>query len=275
MTTGGLILTGWDWEPSVLIGCGVLVFLYWRLVRPRRRREFALFIAGDLVLLLALVSPIDSLADEYLFSVHMVQHLLLVLAVPPLLIAGLSREFVEGLLRGPRLARIEQVCARPLLAWVAAGAGFVFWHIPLFYNAALAHEGVHIVEHLTFLITATMYWWPLLHPMEESRLSVGKAVVYLFSASMLNTVLGIWITFAPLGSYPAYIQPKDTLGALSLIRDAWGISARTDQQLGGLLMWVPAGLVYFSAIVAIVARWQSEAEFCEVIEPQRGERNGR
>ena len=267
MTTERLLLTAWDWEPSVLIGCVALFFLYWRFFRPRKLRHLVFFLASDLVLLLALVSPIDSLADEYLFSVHMIQHLLLVLAVPPLLIAGLSREFAEQLLRYPRVLGIERVCANPALAWSAAAGGFLFWHIPYFYNLALAHEGVHIVEHLIFLVTATVFWWPLLTPVTEARLSPGKAIVFLFSASLINTILGILISFAPLGIYPAYIHPRDTLGALSLIRDGWGVSAHADQQLGGLLMWVPAGLVYFVAIVAIVAQWQSEAEFREVIEP--------
>ena len=265
MTTGRLLATAWDWEPSVLIGCVILAVLYWRLARPRRMSHVFLFFAGDAILLLALVSPIDTLADDYLFSVHMVQHLLLILIVPPLLIAGLSREFTERLLQNRAVARIEAFCAKPVIAWSGASLSLAFWHIPIFYNAALAHESIHIVEHLIFLITAAMFWWPLLTPAVESRLSAGKSIAYLFSAAMINTFLGILISFAPLGIYPAYMHPNDSLGALSLIRETWGVSAQADQQLGGLLMWVPAGLIYFTAIVATVARWQSQAELREIV----------
>jgi len=135
-----------------------------------------------------------------------------------------------------------------------------FWHVPIFYNYALRNEDVHIAQHLIFLVTAVIFWWPVFHPVPELRLKTLPMVIYLFLATMFNSVLGIIITFAPLGWYPAYIHPNDEFGALSLIRKHWNISAAADLQLGGLLMWVPAGLIYFTIIVIAIIRWQSQGD---------------
>ncbi|HEV2469504.1 MAG TPA: cytochrome c oxidase assembly protein [Candidatus Sulfotelmatobacter sp.] len=260
MTTRDLLLTTWDWEPSVIIGCGALLVLYFYFVRPRTLWRILCYCAGVIVLLLALISPIDTLSDHYLFSVHMIQHLLLILAVSPLLILGIPAEFAVRFLGRPKIAGAERILSNPFVAWIAAALALGLWHVPVFYNFALAHEGVHVLEHLIFLVTATMFWWPVLTPVQEFRLGAGAAVLYLFLASMFNSILGIIITFAPLGCYPAYVHPQDALGILPLIRNHWGISAVADQQLGGLLMWVPAGLIYFSLIVGTVIRWQSGSE---------------
>lgn len=255
-----IILTSWDWEPSVIVGCIGLLALYYFGVKPKKPLRTTSYVTGVVVLFLALVSPIDTLSDEYLFSVHMIQHLLLILAVPPLMIAGLPKKFVEKILSVPWVARTEQILSKPLIAWTSATFFLAFWHVPIFYNFALAHEDVHILEHLVFLVTSTIFWWPVLTPIRNLRLNAGETVFYLFSAALFNTALGIIITFAPLGIYPAYLHPHDDLGILSYIRHDWGLTAKADQQFGGLLMWVPAGLVYFTAIVSVVAKWQSESE---------------
>lgn len=260
MTTGQLLLSAWDWEPSVVIGCAALLLAYFIWVRPRILWKSALYTIGVIVLLLALVSPIDALSDNYLFSVHMLQHLLLILVVSPLLIAGIPRVFAEKLVVHPLIGRIEQALSRPVLAWTIAAVTLALWHVPVLYNFALAHEGVHIFQHLTFLVTGVIFWWPVLTPISELRLGVGATVLYLFSATMFNTVFGIILTFAPVGLYPAYLNPNDELGALSLIRNQWGISAAADQQLGGLFMWVPAGLIYLSMIVGVIVKWQYGSE---------------
>lgn len=275
MTTRHLLLAAWDWEPSIVIGCAALLALYFYFVRPRSLWRIFCYCAGVIVLLLALVSPIDALSDHYLFSVHMIQHLLLILVVSPLLILGIPEKFAVRFLGRPKIAGIERVLSNPFVSWTAAAAALGLWHIPLFYNFALAHETVHILEHLIFLVTATMFWWPVLTPIPELRLGAGATCLYLFLASLFNSILGIIITFAPLGSYSAYVHPQDVLGILPLIRNQWGISAAADQQLGGLLMWVPAGLIYFSLIVGTVIRWQSapEIDLAEAQDPciPRGE----
>ena len=111
-----------------------------------------------------------------------------------------------------------------------------------------------------FLVTSTMFWWPVLNPIRERRLSTGLAVLYLFAAAAENSLLGIILTFMPAGFYPTYLHPDDDLGALQLIRDSWGISPALDQRLGGLLMWVPGCSMYFVAILAVLAVWYAEPE---------------
>jgi cytochrome c oxidase assembly factor CtaG len=134
------------------------------------------------------------------------------------------------------------------------------WHLPALYNAALAHEGIHIAEHLCFLATATLFWWPVVGPLAQRRLAPLAAALYLFAAMAASTVLGIILTFAPPGIYPAYLNPVDQLGVVRLLREGWGLSPAADQQLGGLLMWVPGNLVYFWAFIAALVRWYSAPE---------------
>src|SRR5207248_10011845 len=183
MTTWRLLTTAWDLEPSVLLGCAGLLGAYALALRGRFTKGTPLFLTGVLVLLLALVSPIDTIGDGYLFSAHMFQHLLLVLAVPPLLLLGTPASFFREILSRPLLGRFERVLRQPALAW-ALGTGAVWvWHLPALYNAALADEGVHIIQHLSFLATATIFWWPVLAPLHDHRMASLGGVGYLFAAA--------------------------------------------------------------------------------------------
>jgi putative membrane protein len=217
------------------------------------------FIAGVVIMWFALESSLDELGDTYLFSAHMVQHLLLILVVPPLLLMGTPRRLAARILDWPPADRIEQILSRPLLAWLL-GIGTVWvWHIPVLYNATLHNEQIHILEHVDFLVMSTILWWPVLSPVMEKRLSPVRTIAYLFAAAAASSVLGIILTFTPPGLYD-YLHPVDTLGALPLIREKWGLTPAVDQQIGGLLMWVPSGLVYLSGILSALGRWYSAPE---------------
>jgi putative membrane protein len=255
MTTWQLFTSTWTWHPSVLLGCAALLGGYLVAVRLRLTAQTLSFAAGILTLALALVSPLDALGDTYLFSAHMLQHLLLVLVVPPLLLFGTPAWLIGRVLNWPLARRAEQVLRRPIVAWTLGVVTLWAWHVPALYNAALASETIHILEHASFLATALILWWPILAPLEESRLAPLLALFYLFAAGAANVVLGIILTFTPPGLYPAYLHPFDPSGALPLIRDAWGISPEIDQQIGGLLMWVPGGLAYVAVAMAVLARW--------------------
>lgn len=241
----------------MVVGCGLLLLSYLAALRFRFQLRSLCFVAGVLALLFALVSPIDTLADGYLFSAHMVQHILLILVVPPLLIMGIPKELACRLLRHSLPAKAERVFRKPLVAWVLGVGSMWIWHWPPLYNTALSHEAIHIAEHVMFLVAATIFWWPVLSPVEESHLSPLAAVIYLFSACGAHTVLAILITFAPVGTYPLYLQPSDSLGILPLLRNQWGLTPAVDQQLGGLLMWVPVCLIYLGFIIATMIRWYS------------------
>lgn len=272
MTTGHLLLTAWDFDPSVVAGCVLLIALYWWRV-PRgawwRRLSYA---AGIGILFLALESPLDTLSDTYLFSAHMAQHLFLILIVPPLLLFGIPEEEARRWLRHPLVRRAERILGRPAVAWFAGMGTMTIWHLPALYDLAVAHETVHIFEHLSFLVTACIFWWPVMSPLPERRLAPVAAIFYLFAAVAENSALGILITFLPVGFYHSYLHPADPLGALHLIRDRWGLSTAVDQRLGGLLMWIPGCSVYFIAILLIYIAW-SDATDAEPIPPQPA--NGR
>ncbi len=259
MTTATLLRTAWEPEWSINLGCAAMLALYLSAVRASawQRRSFCLGLA---VMMFALESPLDALGDDYLFSAHMAQHLTLILIVPPLLLAGFPERAVRGWLSEPRVAALERCLSRPWFAWSSAIVVMTLWHVPVLYNLALAHESVHIFQHLSFLVTATIFWWPVMHPLPERRLGIGIAVLYLFAAAAENSILGIILTFMRVGHYPAYLHPDDEWGALNLIRNGWGLSAAEDQRLGGLLMWIPGCSVYFIAILALFAKWYGSPE---------------
>lgn len=254
MTTSHLLLTAWEPEWSINLGCiAALAIYYWKVKAGAWQRLS--FIAGIGVLALSLESPLDALGDDYLFSAHMAQHLFLILIVPPLLLLGISKNSTRKWLQVPLINAAEKRLGKPWVAWFSCISVMTLWHVPVFYNYALAHEGVHVMQHLSFLVTATMFWWPVLHPLPERRLGTGAAVLYLFAAVAENSVLGIIITFMRVGHYPAYLHPEDEYGALNLIRNGWGLSAAADQRLGGLLMWIPGCSVYFVVILCLIAHW--------------------
>lgn len=255
MTVWQFLASGWDLEPSIIASCAALLLGYAVLLRFRFTLRTAYFVCGVFILLLALVSPLDALSDTYLFSAHMVQHIFLILLVPPLLILGLPRGPIEAMLLHRNIAGAEEILSKPMLAWSLGVGTMWLWHWPRLYNAALASEPLHIAEHLLFLVTAVIFWWPVLNPMEKLRLPPLASVTYLFSACTAHSILAILITFAPSGIYPAYLHPSDRYGILPLLRDRWGLTPAADQQWGGLLMWVPACTVYLIFILASVARW--------------------
>jgi cytochrome c oxidase assembly factor CtaG len=180
----------------------------------------------------------------------MAKHIAFVLVVPALLLMAMPAEPLERALRIPVLRTLERILRTPAIAWAAGVGVMLFWHIPALFNAALSYEPLHIVEHLSLLIGGTIYWWPILSPLPESRIApVPQGVAYLFTSCLACTAMGIAITFAPGLLYPAY---------LPAIREQLGITAQMDQQIGGLLMWVPGCLVYLTAIMAMFARWYGE-----------------
>lgn len=253
------ILTAWDVDPSIPIGCGLLLAAWFVAHRSDLSRG-PFFLTGVAIMFLALTSPIDTLGDTYLFSAHMLQHMILILIVPPLLILGLSSDFVRAVIGVAALGAIERVARRPPVAWALAMLTLWLWHLPALFDAALANEDVHIVEHLCFMVTATIFWWPILCPIESSRMPALPAVLYLFAGMLATSLLGIAITLAPAGLYPAYLHPQDPLGILTLLRDSWGLTPDVDQELGGLLMWVPGGLAFLAAIFIVMARWYRTPE---------------
>ena len=278
-STRDLMLHGWEVHPTVVIGCLALVAWYF-FMPPNKSRYLICFLAGTATLCLSLISPIDPLGDQYLFSAHMLQHLLLIVVVPPLLLLGLTPERVTVWLRTPSVRRTEAILGKSSVAWSSNMMMMVLWHIPALYNAANANTAIHICEHLTFLVTGCMFWWPIFTPLRDERLRPSVALLYLFGAAAISTILGILITFLPVGHYKPYMHPSDELGALHLVRDIWGISAAEDEKLAGLLMWVPGCTIYFVVFLLELGRWyqapdpDKQALLASLKHPQTEARHG-
>ncbi|HTW65452.1 MAG TPA: cytochrome c oxidase assembly protein [Bryobacteraceae bacterium] len=247
MTVRQLLVTGWDWEPSIIFGCALLAMGYAAIVRKQGLARAPYFLAGVFLLLLDLVSPLDTLGDQYLFSAHVLQHFFLALVIPPLLLLGVPRWFAIAAMDRPAIRKVERAIGHPPVSWLLGVGVMLAWHIPVLFNAALANDTLHIFQHLTFLVTGTIFWWPILSAVESRRLPALGAVAYLFSACLCCSLLGAFLTFAPVGLYPAYLHaPASGL---------FGLDPQSDQQLGGLLMWVPGCFVYLTGILASVRRW--------------------
>src|SRR5712691_2318246 len=252
-------LTQWNWDPTIVIGAALIVGLYVYAIGPLRKRHnfepagkgqvFA-FLLGVGLMFLALVSPLDELGDSYLFSAHMVQHLFLTIVGPPLLLIGTPEWFVRPIVRNKALFTVARFLTYPAVAFVLFNADFFIWHAPALYNATLENQTIHILEHLTFIIFGLLYWWPIFSPSKDlPRLTFGGQILYLFVSGMPSVLLGAGLTFSPPLYAPYIAAPR-----------IWGISAATDQQLGGLIMWVPVSIFYIVIMSLLFIRWMLQQE---------------
>jgi putative membrane protein len=233
----------WDWDLSKVVGCVALILIYGFWTRLNFLRESAL------------ASPLDALGDEYLFSAHMLQHIILLMIVPVLLLMGLPEEPARQLLRIRWIAHTEHVLSNPVLAWTLANLILWFWHLPSFYVLAVQNEGIHIFEHLTFLISATIFWWPVLAPTVESRLSFWDGTIYIFTAALSNMALSIILTFMDEPLYGPYVTPEDSWNILNLLRIQFHLDPVADQKLGGILMWVFGNAIFLGVLLTHFGRW--------------------
>ena len=213
-------------------------------------RQMWYFLGGLFVIFIALQSPIDTYADNA-FWVHMIQHLLLILAAPPLLLLGTPATFLRPLTKNPALFAIARVLANPGIAWLISTGAFLIWHIPALYNAAVLDARIHALEHLCFLATAILFWWPIYSPLPElPRLSRANKVGYLALSCQPNVILGAVLVFAPHAYYGIYA------GALHL----GNLSPLVDQQAGGAIMWVPGNIVYLAIMSKLFYDWFDEKD---------------
>jgi putative membrane protein len=248
VTTRDLLLHAWTWRPLVAtILAAAFVLHFARLGLSRPWRTLALVAAGAAVVL-ALASPIAALARGTLFSAHMLQHMLLALAFPPLVLLALPA------IRSSTRAVPAPRRAPPVATWAMGVGAMWIWHAPSLCNAAATSDAVRALQNVSLPAMGLAFWWPILGPRVDRRLPDMTAVVYLFTACAACTILGVAITFSPARVCSAYGHASDPLGALPLVR-AWGLTPTIDQQLGGLLMWVPGCTAYAGAILAVVARF--------------------
>ena len=236
-----LSLWTWSWDPTVLAGTLALAAAYVWLIRGRGRvggwspLARLYFAAGLLALFLALESPIDVGGDYYLFSLHMLQHLLLAMIVPPLLLLGLPDQW----------RAFNRINLSPLAANLIFNVVLAVWHVPFLYEATLRNQPVHVLEHLSFLAVGVLFWWPILVPAERpGAMSVIGKIAYLGFAGVPPTILGLAFILSPAVIYPFYAAaPRVT-----------PLSPLDDQLVAGLVMFGLGNLIYFATIWIIFFR---------------------
>lgn len=190
--------------------------------------------------------PVHDLADYYLFTGHMVQHLVLTFVTPPLLLLGVPGWMFRPALDQPQVAAVARFVTRPAHAFAIFNLTLAFWHLPPMYNSAMYYHEVHILQHLLFLTTAVLAWWPLLGSMPElPRLSYPGQMLYSFLMTLPMTVISIFIVYSDHVLYPAYASAPRL----------WGLNPLEDQRLGGLIMWIPGGLFFYLLTAVIFFKW--------------------
>lgn len=260
----------WTLSPGVLVVAAVVALAYvrrWRAVRATTARassdapvwRLCCFLGSVVVGLIALISPIDALADQ-LFFAHMVQHMLLLDVAPILAILGFTKVILRPVTRTvSELERRAGPLAHPAFAVVLYIAVIWAWHVPAAYDLAVRNESVHVLEHLSFVLAGSLYWWHLLSPIRaRMRLDGLGPVAYMGTSKLFVGALGMGLAFAPSALYPYYVHHARV----------WGISAIDDQSIAGLIMAVEQSLVMGIALVTLFVRALSESERAE----QRRER---
>lgn len=256
------VLLQWNFDPIALLGITLTAALYLWAVRRVNAAHSAnrqpayrswLFLGGLGAIGIALLSPIEAYEGQ-LFSVHMIQHMLLELVAAPLLLAGtpitlalrVARPAARRRLLAVLQSRVVHVISFPVVAWVLFAAVNWGWHFSVLYNEALENVALHYLQHATFLGAALLFWWPVIGADPSPwRLPHPVRLLYLFLALPQNSFLGVALMSAPTVLYPHYVTN---------VRD-WGLSALEDQQLGGVIMWVVGDVAFLVAMMIVVLLW--------------------
>jgi putative membrane protein len=260
----------WSFDPFSVLSLTISGLLYTRGIYCLWREsglfhgigfwEAIAFVTGWIWLFIALVSPLHPWG-EVLFSAHMTQHEILMLVSAPLFILG--RPFIAAVWALPSAWRKQvgiitknrpiagtwKFFTNPFVAWAVHASTLWIWHIPFLFQATLKSDLVHTLQHISFFLSALLFWWAIIASPRGLK-SYGAGVLYLFTTSIHSGLLGAFLTFASVVYYPAYSHSTAS----------WGLTPIEDQQLGGLIMWVPAGMVYIVAGLLMFAGWMRESE---------------
>jgi putative membrane protein len=247
----------WRVYPSFMAGWLLLAAAYFLVIGPLRHRfpgsrpvpakQVASFVAGMGLMFVALQGPLHELSDYFLFSAHMVQHLVLILVMPPFLLYATPDWVLRPVVRRPWLGRAARALTFPLVAFALNNVIFLAWHFPGPYDLMMRDHGVHVAMHLMIMVTGTIMWWPVMSPLPElPRIAPVLQMVYLFLVGVPMMISAALITFSDTELYTWYVEAPRIIATLSPLED---------QRLGGVIMWVPGGMTLWLAITAVYFRW--------------------
>lgn len=248
----------WKWEWTVLLGIALWLIAYLLATGPYRRRlggperfqvgRFATFAGSMLIVLIALNGPVHDLSDLYLFSTHMVQHLIMAQLFAPLFLLGIPPWLWKRMVERGWFAALWHAVSRVPFGFVAYVVVFSIWHVPLLYNLMMRNHDYHVVMHLMVMATAVLMWWPIIGGQAVRRpLPEPAQILYLAAIGTPMIAVAAMVTLANQPLYEWYwLAPR-----------FGGMSALDDQRLGGLLMWVPGGLFWWGAASVVFFRWAS------------------
>jgi putative membrane protein len=269
--------TEWRLYPDFLLGWALLFGGYLLVAGPLRRHfpgsspvprwKVASFTLGMAIMLLSLQGPLHDLSDYFLFSAHMVQHLLLILVMPPFLLAGMTGWMLRPLIRVRPLGTMARWLTLPLVAFALNNVIFAIWHFPGPYDLMMRNHDVHVMMHLTIMFTGMVMWWPIVSPLPElPRIAPPLQMIYLFVLGVPMMVIAAFITFSQTHLYTFYAEAPRI----------FTLSPLDDQRLGGVIMWVPGALTIWLAITFVYFRWTNpevaadEAEMEGRVKPRVG-----
>jgi len=259
----------WTWPPFIVLPLLVSLGLYLngliKMSLGRARKSISIwraisFLAGWLSLLIALDSPIHELGEQ-LFWIHMSQHEIMMLISAPLLVLGRPlivftwampeswRQPLARIGRWKLTSSLWNFATLPLIAWMLHALALWLWHVPVLFDATLSSDFMHAMQHISFLGTALLFWWALICG-HRGKLGYGGALLYVFTTAVHTSVLGALLTFSSRAWYSPYFATAP----------AWHLTALEDQQLGGLIMWIPAGTLLVLVSLGLLLRWIAESD---------------
>ncbi len=259
MTFSNLLFSYWHFNIPAFIIAVILIYFHYRTNGSTFTRKSYLFLSGIILFVLATFSPIDYLGHGYLFAAHMTEHIMLLLIIPPLLLSGTSAVYLSKVVNKAWFKKIGNFLFVPFVAWLIGVGSMWVWHDPYIFELTKASQFLQIINMVSLLIMGVIFIWPVFTPVNFKKLSPLQSALYLFFACVGCTVLGILITFAPEGLYTSLMSGTD-LTLLRYLQTNLGITPSIDQQMGGLIMWVPACIVYLTNILIGILNWYKYSE---------------
>lgn len=260
----------WHFTPVTVAFIFALAIGYFFLIHREKSAKAWYFIVALLLIIICTCSPLHWLGENYLFSMHMISHVILFLIVPPLLVLSIPSHLTSRTKN--YLTRISKTIATvPWLAWILGIGIMWFWHIPAIFDGAMPAYAMgvdgflHHAQSISLVIVGLIFWWPVFGPLSGYRLPALKGILYLFTACISCSLLGLLITFSPVGMYSYYGTISDVYGFSSLIRNSWGMTPAVDHQVAGLIMWVPGCLIYLSGALYLLNEWFREKDELPVL----------